>query len=131
MKETYYNEAKERIEKELDVADILMTLRNLKLFMSVLLKRNQKLILELNKNHVLQPDKGLNIKNNKVSDDESKNLPQLPNLDGFSLIDTINDPKNPLKSEARVLIQESLISLNLRNSEIDKKLYSAIFDDQI
>ena len=95
----YFKEASKRMNEELDVSNILITIRNMKLFMSVILCRNQKLMLELQKGHVLQPEER-DINSNKVGN-EQKIIEKKEIIDGFTLVDHLNSKLQDVKSEGK------------------------------
>jgi hypothetical protein len=52
----------------MDVGELIIAMRNLKLLMAIILSKNQKLALELQRSHVLEPENKI-ISNNKIAND--------------------------------------------------------------
>ncbi|CAI2384122.1 unnamed protein product [Moneuplotes crassus] len=125
--ENYYL-ASDRISDELDVTKILKAMRDLKLLISVLLTRNQKLVLDIQKQSMIKPSK-LDVLTVKV--DQEADPVQEKHYDASSLIEGLNCDDSDRKINSEIYLNEVLKSMNLRSSNLDQKLYRSIFDEDV
>lgn len=120
------NMANKRLKQELDVSDLILTLRTMKGLISVLLNRDQQLLLELQKIHVLD-DSQLTCTKSQVNDDEVgvKYVPSSSNK--VHILDLLNTKDSNTKSDMKQLLYKALLRLDLKNSPIDRRLYRSLF----
>lgn len=121
-----WNIARERIKKEMDVGELIIAMRNLKLLMAIILSKNQKLALELQRSHVLEPENKI-ISNNKIANDNGiKSW-----ADGFDLVGMLHSKDSNNSILAKGQIDEMLSGLNIRSSSADQKLYQSLLTSDL
>lgn len=110
----------------MDVGELIIAMRNLKILMAIILSKNQKLALELQKSHVLEPINKI-VSNNKVANnDETKTF-----IDGFDLIGMLHSKNSNDSIFAKGKIDEMLLGLNIRSSSTDQKLYQSLLTSDL
>jgi hypothetical protein len=109
--------ADKKLKQDLDIVDLILTIRDLKGLMKLLLTKDQRMLLGLQKTNVLNEENNRKGKN-KVTDEESR-CREIGEENGIDLVERMNsDVNRGVKGEIRA----ALAGLDY-DSPVDRKLY--------
>lgn len=120
------NLANKRLKQELDVSDLILTLRTMKGLISILLNRDQQLLLDLQKIHVLDNSQ-LVCKKTQVSDEEVGVKYIASSNNKVHILDLLNTNDPTFKTDMKQLLYKALLRLDLKASPVDRRLYKSLF----
>lgn len=123
----YYNLAADRIKHELDVCEILMNMRAMKAIIQILLRKDQRVLLDLQKLNCLSEDTKPG--GNKVLND-TRETSQPDAYCGTTLLDHLNSPSDKNANKASKYLNEVLYNIDPK-MQIDKRLWALLFEKNI
>ena len=116
------NAADRKLTKELDVSNLILTIRELKGLVSILLSKDQKLLLELQRENVLDSEDEQTPKINNFDVWVESKVNPLYDLSGMDVIDLMNSQSSSSKQVTQMTVQNAISKLET-SSKIDKTIY--------
>jgi len=116
------NAADRKLTKELDLSNLILTIRELKGLVSILLSKDQKLLLELQRENVLDSEDEQTPKINNFDVWVESKVNPLYDLSGMDVIDLMNSQSSSSKQVTQMTVQNAISKLET-SSKIDKTIY--------
>lgn len=122
--------ANQKLRSELDISELILTLRMCKGLIGILLSKDQQLLMQLQKINVLE-----DISNDLVTPRDDQDITKVKTQTNgpkkLDVINLLNSPESQVRENVNYCLNKSLLGLDLKKSKVDKRLFKSLTSNSV